>query len=213
LRQNTDFDGKPIGVANSNPLLDTREYICEYPDGTLDTYHANTIAENLWSQCDSEGNEFMLYKEIIDHRKNDKAMSHDDGFIVENGVSKPKNTTAGWEILVEFTNGEIQWLPLKVVKESNPIELADYAVNNKIENEPAFKWCVPYTLRKRERIIKKVKAKYWRTSHKFGIRLPKNVEEALRIDAENNNTLWRDAIEKEMSKAKISYSAVEDAMT
>jgi hypothetical protein len=120
-------------------------------------------------------------------------------------------TTKGWEILVEFTNGEIQWLPLKVVKESNPIELADYAVNNKIDNEPAFKWWVPYTLRKRERIVKKVKAKYWRTTHKFGIRLPKNVEEALRIDAENNNTLWRDAIEKEMSKAKISYSAVEDA--
>jgi hypothetical protein len=60
-------------------------------------------------------------------------------------------------------------------------------------------------------IVKKVKAKYWRTTHKFGIRLPKNVEEALRIDAENNNTLLRDAIEKEMSKAKISYSAVEDA--
>ena len=105
----------------------------------------------------------------------------------------------------------IQWLPLKVVKESNPIELADYAVNNKIDNEPAFKWWVPYTLRKRERIVKRVKAKYWRTTHKFGIRLPKNVEEALRIDAENNNTLRRDAIEKEMSKAKISYSAVEDA--
>ena len=67
------------------------------------------------------------------------------------------------------------------------------------------------TIYKRERIVKKVKAKYWRTTHKFGIRLPKNVEEALRIDAENNNTLWRDAIEKEMSKAKISYSAVEDA--
>jgi ribosomal protein L31E len=39
----------------------------------------------------------------------------------------------------------------------------------------------------------------------------KDSEEALRIDAENNNTLWRDAIEKEMSKAKISYSAIKDA--
>ena len=71
LKRNKDFDGKPIGVANKNPLLDTREYICEYPDGTLDTYHANTIAENIWSRCDNEGNEFMSYKEIIDHRKND----------------------------------------------------------------------------------------------------------------------------------------------
>ena len=56
LKRNKDFDGKPIGIANKNPLLDTREYICEYPDGTLDTYHANTIAENIWSQCDNDGN-------------------------------------------------------------------------------------------------------------------------------------------------------------
>jgi hypothetical protein len=39
--------------------------------------------------------------------------------------SLSSNATAGWEILLEFTNGEIQWLPLKIVKESNPIELAD----------------------------------------------------------------------------------------
>ena len=91
------------------------------------------------------------------------------------------------------------------------MQLADYAVKNKIDDEPAFHWWVPYTLRKRNRIIKKVKAKYWRTTHKFGIRLPKSVEEALRIDEENGNTLWRDAIEKEMRKAKVSYSAILDA--
>ena len=211
LKRNKDFDGKPIGVANKNPLLDTREYICEYPDGTLDTYHANTIAENIWSPCDNEGNEFMSYKEIIDHRKNDKALISDNGFTTIDGISTPKKTTIGWEILVEFTSGETQWLPLKVVKESNPVQLADYAVKNKIDKEPAFNWWVSYTLRKRDRIIKKVKAKYWRTTHKFGIRLPKTVEEALQIDEENGNTLWRDAIEKEMRKAKVSYTAIQDA--
>ena len=211
LKRKTDIDGKPIGVANKNPSLDTREYICEYPDGTLDTYHANTIAEIIWSQCDIDGNEFMSYKEIIDHRKNDKALLIDDGFTIVDGVPTPKKTTIGWEILVEFTNGETQWLPLKVVKESNPVHLADYAVMKKIDKEPVFNWWVPYTLRKRDQIIKKVKAKYWQTTHKFGIRLPKTVEEALRIDEENGNTLWRDAIEKEMRKAKVSYTAIQDA--
>ena len=65
-----------------------------------------------------------MYKEIIDYHKNDKALSTDDGFTIENEVSTPKKTTVGWEILVEFTNGETQWLPLKVVKESNPVQLA-----------------------------------------------------------------------------------------
>ena len=82
----------------------------------LDTFHANTIAENLWSQCDNNGNEFLAYKEILDHRKNYKAVAREDGYVKVNGDSKPKKTMAGWEILVSFTNGETQWLPLQIVK-------------------------------------------------------------------------------------------------
>jgi hypothetical protein len=37
-------DGNPIGLANSNPILDTREYEVEFPDGTFDSYTANIIA-------------------------------------------------------------------------------------------------------------------------------------------------------------------------
>ena len=55
------------------------------------------------------------------------------------------------------------------------------------------------TLRKRHRIIKKVKsAKYWKRTHKYGIRLPHSVEEALRIDEETGTDFWRKSIEKEM---------------
>jgi hypothetical protein len=74
--------------------------------------------------------------------------------------------------MVAFTNGDTRWLPLKVVKESDPEELAEYAVINRIEKELAFKW-VPYTLRKQDRIKKKVKTKYRRMTHKFSIWLPK----------------------------------------
>jgi hypothetical protein len=88
LKLRTDVNGRPIGLPNKNPLLDTHEYICENPDGTLDSYHANTISENLWSQCDTEGIEFMAYKEILDHRKNNKALPVKDGNTVE-----PKQTT------------------------------------------------------------------------------------------------------------------------
>ena len=44
--------------------------------------------------------------------------------------------------------------------------------------EPAFAWWVPHTLKKRNRIIVKVKSTYWMRTHKFGIRIPKTVEEA-----------------------------------
>lgn len=89
-------------------------------------------------------------------------------------------------------------------------ELAEYAVANKIDQEPAFRWWVPYTLKKRNRIISKTKAKYWRTTHKYGVRMPKSVDEAVRIDDVNGNTLWQDALKKEMDKASDAYEAREE---
>jgi hypothetical protein len=205
--QSQDPSGRPIGKSHDNPLLNTAEYICELEDGTLDKFLANTIAENVWSQCDFDGNEFLAYKEILDHRKDEHAIPRGDKDTKKNG--KPVKTTAGWEILVLFSKGETQWLLLRTVKESNAVELAEYAVNNLIAKEPAFAWWVPSMLNKRDRIIKKVKAKYWRTTHKFGVRIPKSLEEAVHIDHENGNRLWQDAIEKEMRKAQISYTKID----
>ena len=107
-------------------------------------------------------------------------------------------------MLVEWKDGSTQWLDLKDLKDSNPIEVAEYAVANKISEEPAFAWWVQTCLRKRHRTINKVKKKYWRTTQKFGIRLPKSCDEAIQLDKENGNTLWQDAMKKEMSKAKVA---------
>ena len=104
----------------------------------------------------------------------------------------------------------MSWEKLKDLKESYPVQLAEYAVANKINEEPAFKWWVPHTIRKRNRILAKVKSRYWRTTHKFGIRLPKTVEEALRIDKETGTTFWADAIKKEMDKVKVAWNAHEE---
>ena len=83
------------------------------------------------------------------------------------------------------------------------MQVAEYAATNKIAHEPAFNWWVHDVLRKRNRIISKVKSKYWRTTHKFGIRVPKTVEEALLIDDETKTDFWRKALAKEMSKVKV----------
>jgi hypothetical protein len=83
--------------------------------------------------------------------------------------------------------------------------LAEYAVANKIVEEPAFKWWVQDVLRKRNRIIAKLKGKYWRTTHKYGVRIPKTVDEALRLDAETGTDFWESAIKKEMTKVKVAF--------
>lgn len=85
------------------------------------------------------------------------------------------------------------------MKQSNPIELAEYAVANGIQDEPAFKWWVKDVLRRRDRIISKVESKYWCMTHKFGIHIPKDVKEARRIIEETGTDFWERAIQKEMT--------------
>ena len=81
--------------------------------------------------------------------------------------------------MVSWRDGSSDWVSLKDLKESNPIEVVEYAVANKIAEEPAFAWWVRDVLRRRDRIIKKVKStKYWARSHKYGVELPKTVAEA-----------------------------------
>ena len=57
-------------------------------------------------------------------------------------------------------DGSTSWVPLKDLKESNPVETAEYAVANFIHEEPAFAWWVKDVLRKRDRILAKVKSRY-----------------------------------------------------
>ena len=64
-------------------------------------------------------------------------------------------------------------------------------------------------LRKRNRIVAKVKSKYWVCAHKFGIKVPKPVTEAIAIDRENGDTLWWDEIFKEMKNFRISFQEFE----
>ena len=104
---------------------------------------------------------------------------------------------------------------MKDLKKSNPIELAEYVLSRKMQDKPAFRWWVKDVIRKRDNFIGKGKSRYWKTTHKFGIRLPHSVEEALRLDAATNTTLWQDAIMKEMKHVRPAFKtwdgSIEDA--
>jgi hypothetical protein len=201
-----DKDGRPVGKRNANPLLDTREYEVEFPDGSVDALQVNLIAENMFSQIDNEGRSYAILQEIVDHRKNGHALTADDGFYTaKNGRRHAKQTTRGWEILVEWKDGTSSWLPMKDIKESNPLELAEYAKANKIVSEPAFAWWVQTVLRRRDRIINKVASRYWKKTHKYGVELPHSVKEALAIDDRTGTQFWRLAIEKEMKNVMAAF--------
>ena len=67
---------------------------------------------------------------------------------------------------------------LSELKESHPVQTAEFAVVQHIDHEPAFNWWAKHVLKKRDRIIasiRKRQTRYLKRSHKFGIELLKTV--------------------------------------
>ncbi len=144
----------------------------------------------MFAQEDDEGHRTLLLLDVVNHRVNGREVKKADAFITSpNSRRQRRVMTRGWEILIQWKDGPTTWEALKDVKESYPVQLAEYAIIQKISDEPAFTWWVPYVIKKRERIISKVTSKYLKRAHKFGIRIPKTPEEAKRLDQEDGNHL------------------------
>ena len=190
-----DRMGNEIGTYDSNPINNTRVYDVMFPDGSVEQYAANIIAENLVNQCNDEGQRYIFLDSILDHRF--------DG--TESTISGSK-TTRGVELCIQWKDGTTTWVPLKDMKETYPVETAEYAVSMKIDKLPAFHWWVPFTLRKRKTIIAAVaKRCLTQTTFMYGVELPGTVEDAYNIDKRNGNTVWRDAIAKEMKNVRVAF--------
>jgi hypothetical protein len=186
-------------MAHDNLLLDTQEYEVEFLDGHRESLSANVIAQHMFSQVDEKGHRHLLLDNITDFRKNDTAIDKEDAFVeMGNGVKRQRYMMQGWQLLCQWKDGSTNWVALKDMKNSYPVQVADYAIANHIDDEPAFAWWVPTVLKKRTRILSKVKAKYWQRTRKFGICIPKTVAQAQQIDKENGDTLWWDAFLMEM---------------
>ena len=119
----------------------------------------------------------------MDHRHNQSAVALDNYvYTTKSGKRKTRRTTKGWFLNCLWQDGRSDLVALKDLKESHPVQVAEYAVNNKIALQPAFAWWVPHTIKQRDAIISKVKSRYWKGKHKYGVRVPKSIKEALEID-------------------------------
>jgi hypothetical protein len=86
-------------------------------------------------------------------------------------------------------------------------------VTKGLDHEPAFNWWVPHVLKKHDQIISLVckrTTRYLKRTQNFSIEVPKTVKEALALDRKNGNTLWADAITKEMKEVCIAFNILPD---
>ena len=84
-------------------------------DSTTDEVEANIIAEAMVSECDLEGRQYKLLREIADHKKDGNALNVADGsYRTRAGNPVPKRTTRGWKLLMEWVDGSMDWVRLSV---------------------------------------------------------------------------------------------------
>ena len=149
-------------------------------------------------------------KRLLIWRNDDTAVAKDDMCINYGSSRQLHKTTKGWQLCIKWKDGTTSWERLADLKESNPIEVAEFVVAQGLHDEPAFLWWVPYTLKHHACILAAVNKRHHKQTHKFGIEIPKTYDDCVRLDQQNGNTLWQDAICKETSKVKVTFWILND---
>jgi hypothetical protein len=128
---------------------------------------------------------------ITDHKTDGHAVYRADMYTKHGSNKQASKTTKGWHLCVEWKDGTTSWERLADLKESNPVEVAEYVVYKNLLGAPDLVWWFPYVLKKHIHIIAAVTNNvYHKRTHKFGIKVPKSWDDCVRLDKENGNTLW-----------------------
>ena len=75
-----------------------------------------------------------------------------DQYVVLHGRSSKRKTTKGLNLCAQRKDGTTTWERLPNLKESRPIQVAEYSFAQGISHELSFKWWVTHVLKKLESI-------------------------------------------------------------
>jgi hypothetical protein len=161
---------------------------------------------NIYQESNADGHSSLLLYHIIDHKRSGDAILMEDKYYkTASWTKRMQQTTKGWTLLVQWHDTLRQWIDLKILKESNPIQVAEYATSHDIHEHPAFAWWVLFVLQKCDVIVSAVNLRVWKRSHKYGIELPCLVRDAVDLDCRNGNMFWADALTNEMGNVCVAF--------
>ena len=165
-----------------------------------DDHHKFRISVN-----DDQHEEVITYNELMDfiqkNEENDSIVWRFRRIVGHQGPllrSDPDYKGSKFNVLVEWENGEITSEPLSVIAADDPVTCAIYAKEHDLLGAEGWKHF--RTLAKREqhflRLVKQAKLRSYRRSpkYKFGHRIPRDYEEALKFDELNRNDKWEQSV-------------------
>ena len=94
---------------------------------------------------------------LLDHKRDGTSVPMlEKYFTMKHGKRTMRHSIKGWSLHIKWRYGTTSWVDLKDLKETNPVDIAEYATYPGIQDEPAFAWWLPYTLCKRDVIVSSV---------------------------------------------------------
>jgi hypothetical protein len=122
---------------------------------------------------------------------------------VERYIYRDKGNNGSKEIVfkVQWIGGERSWVRMDDLRTHDPFLVIRYGLRHKLTEKQGWEWVNPY-LNSDTEISNMIRAYKVSTeiAYKFGVQVPRNTKDSLRLDTENANTLWSDAIKTEFKQ-------------
>jgi hypothetical protein len=100
---------------------------------------------------------------IFYHKNDGHAVESADMYIKHGSKKKVRKKNKGWNLCVEWKDGTTSWERLSDLKESNPVEFAEYAAAKSFLDTPAFVRWAPNVIKKRTSGLTSLELKFQRT--------------------------------------------------
>jgi hypothetical protein len=148
---------------------------------------------------EDKAEEIIIYNKMLDSIPKDE--ESDIRWKFKRIVSH-ENKGSQCNVLIEWKNGEITNEPHRVIASDVPVSCAIYARENNLLEQPGWKRFKHIAKREKKFTQMQAKLRSYNTAprYKYGFKVPRTYEQALKLDKRNGNTLWEDAATLELTQ-------------
>ena len=161
-----------------------------------------------------QAEEIMSYNQLMDYiqKATDAEEDPDSLFKFRDIVAHqgplestdPNHKGSKYNVMVEWESGEVTYEPLTLISKDDPITCAVYAKKHDLLDTTGWKHLKRYakTSKRLIRAVKQSRIRQVRASARYqhGFQVPKDYNDAMRLDKENGNTHWQDAMDLELTQ-------------
>ena len=99
------------------PYLIPEGMLLKFDDGLQAELAANTIAHSIYTNCDPDKNQYVMFDSIVDFIRITIALCYaDQKSLKADGKSFMRRTTAGWYMCIQWKDGSTLWEKLSNLK-------------------------------------------------------------------------------------------------